>query len=77
MPTISEYVNIDFDLSDFEDDIEQEYCNGNCLKDYGVTSKLQEYVKNLYRELYEIPECNKKIKTIEEIYDDLYNMIRE
>lgn len=77
MPTISEYVNIDFDLSDFEDDIEREYCNSNCLKDYSVTSKLQEYVKNLYRELYEIPECNKKIKTIEEIYDDLYNMIRE
>lgn len=80
MPTVSGevYAELDFDLSDYEDEIISEYCNGdNCLIDSTLKSELKEYVEEMYKQLYSIPECNKKIKTIEEIYDDLYNMIRE
>ena len=81
MPTVKETVEVnvevDFDLSNYESEIESEYCCGNCLREDGLRCNLEEYVENLRKELYIFPESNKKLKTVEEIYNDLDYMLKE
>lgn len=71
--------SVDFDLEDFEEEIKQEYCNGgNCLGErVSLKVALKEYVKRMYKELYIFPEKNRKLKTYEEIYDDLCYLLCE
>ena len=77
MPTVEDSVELDFDLSDYEDEIESKYCYGNCLREFSLQERLKKYVEDLRKELYIFPENNRKIKTIEEIYNDLDNMLME
>lgn len=79
MPTVSGevYAELDFDLSDYEDDIISVYCDGNCLLRNTAIDELKDYVEEMQKQLYSIPECNRKLKSYEEIYNDLYDMIRK
>ena len=67
--------SIDFDLCDYEDDIKREYCENNCLLDYCKSEKIKEYVDEMYKNLYIYSGSNRKIKTMEEIYNDLSRII--
>lgn len=85
MPTVSQTVEtevdveIDFDLSDYESEIESEYCNGNCLKfDWrNIKTDLENYVKEMEKNLYFYADKHKKFKSYEEIYRDLDRIIKE
>lgn len=79
MPTVETEVSVDFDLSDYEDDIENEYCNGNCLKnrDMSLYLDLKEYVDNMYKTLYLTIDNSRDIKSMEQIMNDLQNILRE
>lgn len=74
MPTVTGEVDLAFDLSDYEDDIKQEYCYCDCLID-NKTDELKEYVEEMYKNLYIYSESNKKFKSYEEIYNDLSRII--
>lgn len=71
--TVDADVEIDFDLSDYESEIESEYCNGNCLKDgYNtVKDKLTDYISEMEKNLYIYADRHKQFKSYEEIYRDL------
>lgn len=80
MPTIKQdvYVEVDFDLSDYESEIESEYCNGNCLKNCdSLKYELEDYVKEMEKNLYIYSEGSKSFKSYEEIYRDLKMIIEE
>lgn len=79
MPTIETEVSVDFDLCDYEDEIMEEYCNDNCLKEQCsyLYSDLEDYLQDMYKNLYIYSENNRKIKTMEEIYDDLERILKE
>ena len=71
--------SINFEVSDYEEDFRNYYCNdifclnkecGNGLKD-----ALMEYLEELYKNLYLYSESNVKIKTAEDIYNDLSRII--
>lgn len=48
------YIRVDFDLADYEDEIKEEYCDCNCLKNgkKGQLEKIKEYVKDMFKILY-------------------------
>ena len=74
MPTI------DFDLCDYEEDIKEEYCHCDCLRGYDETSDfikedLKEYVAEMEKNLYGYINNEGLIKTYEEVYRDLKDMI--
>ena len=81
MPTITTEVevDVDFDLSDYEDDIEHEYCNGNCLKnrDTSLYLDLKEYVDNMYKTLYLTIDNSRDIKNMEQIMNDLQRILED
>ena len=81
MPKVSDsvYVDVelDFDLADYESEIESEYCYGNCLRANGIKEALEEYVEDMYKNLYIYSESSKRIKTMKEIYEDLRKIIEE
>lgn len=79
MPTITKVVTIDFNLSDYEDDIESEYCNGNCLKnkEQRLYQDLKEYIDNMYKTLYLTVDNSRDIKNMEQIMNDLQNILNE
>ena len=74
MPTVSGEVELDFDLEDYEDDIKDRYCYCDCLINNNE-SELKEYLQEMYKNLYIYPESTRKIKTMEEIYDDLNRIL--
>ena len=68
--------SVEFDLSDYEDDIKFYYCHNNkCLYDELPKEKLKDYLQEMYKNLYIYPESTRKIKTMKEIYNDLSNII--
>ena len=78
MPTIETEVSVDFDLSDYEDDIENEYCNGNCLRiKQGLYEDLKEYVDNMYKTLYLTIDNSRDIKSMEQIMNDLQRILED
>lgn len=80
MPTIKQdvCVEVDFDLSDYESEIESEYCNGNCLKNCdSLKYQLENYVKEMEKNLYFYVDKHKQFKSYEEIYRDLDRIIKE
>lgn len=81
MPTIKQdvYVEVDFDLSDYESEIESEYCNGNCLKFNwrNIKTDLEDYAKEMEKNLYIYSERNRQFKSYEDIYRDLKRIIEE
>ena len=66
---------ISVDLSNYEDDIEEYYCNGNCLKKYtskDFTEQFKKYIHELDNDLY----AYNKPRSVEQILSelkDLYN----
>lgn len=79
MPSVTEEVTIDFDLSDYEYDIENEYCNGNCLKnkEQGLYQDLKEYVDNMFKTLYLTIDNSRDIKNMEQIMNDLQRILED
>lgn len=78
MPTISTTVDVDFDLSDYESEIESEYCNDNCLKEHKLLKdRLKEYVNNMYKTLYLTIDNQRDIKNMEQIMNDLEKILEE
>lgn len=64
---MSQVIQVEIDLADYEDEI-RDYLNGTLKED------LQEYVKELEKELF---VYSTKTKTVESIYIDLLNMVKE
>ena len=60
-------IEVEVDLADYEDEI-RDYLNGTLKED------LQEYVKELEKELF---VYSTKTKTVASIYIDLLNMVKE
>lgn len=60
-------IEVEVDLADYEDEI-RDYLNGSLKED------LQEYLKELEKEIY---FYSKKTKTVEDIYNDLDRMMKE
>ena len=60
-------IEVEIDLAEYEDEI-RDYLNGTLKED------LQEYVRELEKELF---FYNIKTKTVESIYIDLLNMVKE
>ena len=60
-------IQVEIDLAEYEDEI-RDYLNGTLEED------LQEYVKELEKELF---VYSTKTKTVESIYIDLLNMLKE
>lgn len=83
MPTI------DFNLADFEDDIKREYCcNDNCLANENLLLQglapgnslkyaLQDYIKQMEQNLYGYIDNKGLIKTYEEVYNDLKDLLAD
>ena len=76
MPTI------DFDLCDYEEDIKKEYCHCDCLLGYNefsdsdfIKDELRYYVAEMEKNLYGYINNEGLIKTYEEVYRDLKDMI--
>lgn len=74
MPLFRTEVDVEFDLEDYKDEIRDKYCYCDCLIDNNE-SELKEYLQEMYKNLYIYPESTRKIKTMEEIYDDLSRII--
>ena len=64
---MSDVIQVEIDLAEYEDEI-RDYLNGTLKED------LQEYVKELEKELF---VYSTKTKTVESIYIDLLNMVKE
>ena len=60
-------IQVEIDLAEYEDEI-RDYLNGTLEED------LQEYVKELEKELF---VYSTKTKTVESIYIDLLNILKE
>lgn len=76
--TIETEVEVEIDLEDFEGDIIEQYCNGNCLKDCdSLKYDLENYVKEMEKNLYFYADKHKQFKSYEEIYRDLDRIIKE
>lgn len=60
-------IQVEIDLAEYEDEI-RDYLNGTLKED------LQEYVKELEKELF---IYSTKTKTIESVYIDLLNILKE
>ena len=75
MPTVSGEVELDFDLSDYEDEIRTEYCYcDNCLIDetWSLKADLKDYIEEMYKTLgYEVicysAKTKKNIDLIERV----------
>ena len=68
---------ISIDLSDYEDDIKEYYCNGNCLKNYHYASKdfteqFKRYIHDLDNDLYVYNRPRSAELILSEL-KDLYN----
>lgn len=64
---------IEVDLSNYEDDVKEYYCNGNCLMKYAgqdFTEKFKHYIDDLDKEIY----IYKKPRTQEQILRDLKDL---
>lgn len=64
---MSRVIEVEVDLAEYEDEI-RDYLDGTLEED------LQEYVKELEKELF---VYSTKTKTVESIYIDLLNMLKE
>lgn len=64
---MSQVIQVEIDLAEYEDEI-RDYINGTLEED------LQEYVKELEKELF---VYSTKTKTVESIYIDLLNILKE
>ena len=64
---MSKVIEVEIDLAEYEDEI-RDYLNGTLEED------LQEYVKELEKELF---VYSTKTKTVESVYIDLLNMLKE
>ena len=51
MPTISEYVSLDFDLSDYEDDIIEDYVRQMEMNIYNYSRKEIKSYEDIYNDL--------------------------
>ena len=67
--------NEEFDIEDYEDDFRDYYCNTfRCLNNSNsIQEALEDYVRELHKELYVFQETN---KTVEDIYNDLEYILR-
>lgn len=67
----------EFNLEDHEDEFRDYFCNSFRCSAVGNTSAVQEaleeYVRELHKELYVFQEVN---KTVEDIYNDLDYILR-
>ena len=78
MPVRSTTVEVDFDLSDYESDIESQYCDGNCLKEHDLLKdRLKEYINDMYKTLYLTIDNKRDIKNMEQIMNDLERILNE
>ena len=79
MPTVTAEVDVDFDLSDYEDDIYNEYCDGNCLKhkEMSLYQDLKEYVDDMFKTLYLTVDNSRDIKNMEQIMNDLQRILED
>ena len=64
---MSQVIQVEIDLAEYEDEI-RDYLNGTLKED------LQEYVKELEKELF---IYSTKTKTVESVYIDLLNILKE
>lgn len=79
MPTVTAEVDVDFDLADFEDDIYNEYCDGNCLKnkEMSLYQDLKAYVDDMFKTLYLTVDNSRDIKNMEQIMNDLQRILED
>ena len=69
-------IEVDFDLCDYEEDIMAEYCHNNCLTpDNSLKYALQDYIKQMEQNLYGYIDNKGLIKTYEEVYNDLKDLL--
>lgn len=71
-------IEVDFDLCDYEEDIKREYCcNDNCLANNEnlLWQALQDYIKQMEQNLYGYIDNKGLIKTYEEVYNDLKDLL--
>ena len=66
---------ISVDLSNYEDDIKEYYCNGNCLNNYAskdFTEHFKKYIHELDNDLYAYNKPRSAEQILSEL-KDLYN----
>lgn len=66
-------ITISVDLSDYEDDIKEYYCNGNCLNNYAskdFTEQFKKYIQELDNDLY----VYKRQRSVEQILTELKDL---
>ena len=74
---MSKYVEVEIDLTDYEDDIKDYYCNcDRCLAEKESIDKIRDYVVELDKDLHlRLRPCTKR--TAETICYDLMQLVKE
>lgn len=70
------YTEVELDLSDYEDEIEEEYCNPEkCLGKALAANEIRAYINELDKDLHIY--LNPSKRTLEQVCYDLMQLIKE
>lgn len=73
---MSKYVEVEIDLTDYEDDIKDYYCNcDRCLAEKESIDKIRDYVVELNKDLHIYLSPSKR--TLEQVCYDLMQLVKE
>ena len=73
---MSKYVEVEIDLTDYEDDIKDYYCNcDRCLAEKESIDKIRDYVVELNKDLHIYLSPSKR--TLEQVCYDLIQLVKE